>query len=162
MLAQAHGTGQIHHYGDMIGRAYMTAPMASPLPDAMLSLVRRAGAQLVELDAREHNRHVHVEVTRWQGTWLVHLVNYSGAPDVILVDEDAEVAKPLPDVYPFPFDYRIVRREVRLRLHLPSPIRSVRMTSFDTDAKGERPPTIGPDGFITAAVHQSTVLVVET
>jgi hypothetical protein len=162
MLAMPRGAGQVHHYAEPIGRAYLRASQGSPLPEAMLTLVRRAGARLVEIEAQDDHRHVHVELTRWQRTWLVHLVNYAGAPDRLLADEDAELVRPPPDVYPYPFDYRIVRKELRLRLALPAPIRSVRMLSFDHGAKGERPPSIGPDGFLTVPVHQYTVLAVET
>lgn len=145
--------GKVTYRPELLGREYLRTEDATALAVFEAAAVE-AGAHRVVMD-RKQNPHIHVELARHGGRWVLHLVNYGGAPTELALKPGAATG------YPFVHDYTIVRRDVAVELLVPGAIKGVTFISPDTQFVAEEARWLG-GGKVQTPVFQYTIVVFET
>ncbi|MBX3219295.1 MAG: hypothetical protein KF795_02175 [Labilithrix sp.] len=145
--------GKVIYEPALLGREYLLREDAQALA-VFEAAVEDAGARRVTIDRREHP-HVHVELARHAGRWVLHLVSYAGAPAALAVKPGA------PAAYPFEHDYAIVRRDVTVEVTVPEAIKGATFLSPDRQFDAAEARWLG-GGKVRVPLFQYSVVVLET
>ena len=141
---------------DLVGRAYLSNADEEALA-VFAAAVDAAGARRITLD-REQHPDIHVELTKLGRRWILHVLDYGGAPaDLALKPPEARRA----GVYPFQDEYRVEGRDVALEVSLPDPVTGVTFLSPDPQFVAREASWLG-GGKLRLPVFQYTIAVLET
>lgn len=146
----AGGAGALAFHPERVGRAYFRTNDAAALAFVRDFLDAQKARPFVMDDAAF--RDVHVERSKLGGKTLLHLVNYSGAPEKLVAMKGRT---PLP----FASEYTIVRKDVVLA---GPDVAAAKRVTFASPDVSFRPDQCRRDGDkLTVAVHQYTMVVLE-
>jgi len=147
--------GRVTYRPELAGRLYLGDANEQAL-SVFDRAVEQAGARRVSIDRTRHP-HVHVELTRLERRWILHVLSYGGAPSNLAVEPaDARTSAG----YPFASEYRSGRRGLAIELSLPDPITNVTFLSPDAEFVASEARWLGA-GRLELPVFQYTIAVLE-
>lgn len=151
--------GNVTYRPELLGRAYLAGDDARSLA-VFDGAVDAAGARRVSIE-RARFAHVHVELARLERRWLLHLVDYGGAPSALMVQPGLSPGRAGEVRYPFQHEYRILRRDLDVELLLPEPVKGVTFLSPDAQFAPGEARWLGA-GKLQVPMYQYTLVVLET